>query len=57
MDGLVSTGKQIPYAILKKKIAIPKIFYDYFINIFIWLVDKGMVFLLSFLQKKSVAHF
>lgn len=44
MDGLVSTGKQIPYTILKKIFANKKIFLNYFINIFILLVDKEIVF-------------
>ena len=44
MDGLVSTGKQIPYTILKKKFANMKNFFNYFINIFIWLVDKDTGF-------------
>ena len=40
MDGLVSTGNQIPYAILKYFFANKKIFFIYFINIFFLLVDK-----------------
>ena len=44
MDGLVSTGKQIPYTILKNIFANQKIFFNYFINILIWLVDKAKAF-------------
>ncbi len=40
MDGLVSTGTQIPYTILKIIFAITKNFFNYFINILIGAVDK-----------------
>ncbi len=53
MDGLVSTGKQIPYTILKNIFANRKIFFNYFINILIWLVDKAIVFFIL-VNKKNV---
>ena len=40
MDGLVSTGKQFPYTILKIIFTIRKKIFNYFINIFILPVDK-----------------
>jgi len=40
MDGLVSTGKQFPYTILKIIFTIRKKIFNYFINIFISPVDK-----------------
>ena len=40
MDGLVSTGKQIPYTILKIIFAITKKKFNYFINILNRAVDK-----------------
>jgi hypothetical protein len=56
MDGLVSTGKQFPCTILKKIFAIPKIFLNYFINIFIWLVDKETAFSILFIQENQFLH-
>ncbi len=53
MDGLVSTGKQIPCTILKNIFANQKKFSNYFINIFIWLVDKAVAFLIL-VNKKTV---
>lgn len=43
MDGLVSTGTQIPYTILKNYFANWKNLFIYFINIFILPVDKDAV--------------
>jgi hypothetical protein len=41
IDGLVSTGNQIPYTILKIIFPNEKIFQWFFINIFFCAVDKG----------------
>jgi hypothetical protein len=41
IDGLVSTGNQIPYTILKINFANQKIFLNYFIHILNMVVDKG----------------
>ncbi len=41
IDGLVSTGNQIPFTILKIIFANQKNFAYYFINIFIYAVDKA----------------
>jgi hypothetical protein len=41
IDGLVSTGNQIPYTILKIIFPNEKIFHWFFINIFFHAVDKG----------------
>ena len=57
MDGLVSTGKQIPYTILKIIFANKKKNLNYFINILIWPVDKGTVFSQQFLEKKDRIFF
>jgi hypothetical protein len=40
MDGLVSTGNKIPYAILERIFINQKIFSKYFINILNIAVDK-----------------
>ncbi|HAO46284.1 MAG TPA: hypothetical protein DCQ97_05125 [Chitinophagaceae bacterium] len=40
IDGLVSTGNQIPYTILKRNFSNRKKNPKYFINIFFWPVDK-----------------
>ena len=57
MDGLVSTGKQIPYTILKIIFANKKKNYNYFINILIWPVDKGGIFSSLFLAGKELLNF
>jgi len=44
IDGLVSTGNQIPYTILKRIFPNRKIFLKFFINIFFYPVDKEPVF-------------
>jgi len=54
MDGLVSTGKQIPYTILKIIFANKKKNSNYFINIFIRPVDKDDVFSAAVLSKKEL---
>ena len=41
IDGLVSTGNQIPYTILKRIFANIKLFPKNFINIFFIAVDNG----------------
>jgi hypothetical protein len=41
IDGLVSTGNQIPYTILKRIFANIKLFPKYFINIFFYAVDNS----------------
>jgi len=41
IDGLVSTGNQIPFTILKINFPNMKIFYNYFIHIFFYAVDKA----------------
>jgi hypothetical protein len=43
IDGLVSTGNQIPYTILKINFPIKKIFSGNFINIFFYAVDKASI--------------
>jgi len=45
IDGLVSTGNQIPYTILKRIFPNRKIFPRFFINIFFYPVDKEHIFL------------
>jgi len=45
IDGLVSTGNQIPYTILEIIFPNQKIFLNYFINIFFSPVDKATKFL------------
>jgi len=42
--GLVSTGNQIPYTILKRIFANQKIFANYFIHILFIAVDKAGLF-------------
>jgi len=44
IDGLVSTGNQIPYAILKRIFANIKLFPKNFINIFFIAVDNSSDF-------------
>jgi len=44
IDGLVSTGNQIPYTILKINFANEKIILNYFIHILNQAVDKGTGF-------------
>jgi len=44
MDGLVSTGKKIPYTIIKIIFFNVKDFTHYFINILIIVVDKEIDF-------------
>jgi len=44
IDGLVSTGNQIPYTILKRNFPNQKIFPEFFINIFFCPVDKEHFF-------------
>ena len=46
IDGLVSTGNQIPYTILKIIFPNQKIFLIFFINIFFCAVDKDNITLL-----------
>jgi len=48
MDGLVSTGKEFPYTILKIIFSNTKIFCNFFINILFRVVDKGDGFLTAF---------
>jgi hypothetical protein len=43
IDGLVSTGNQIPYTILKRNFANRKIFSMFFINIFFCPVEKEAI--------------
>ena len=43
MDGLVSTGNKFPYTILKIVFSNAKNFYNNFIHIFIFNVNKGIV--------------
>lgn len=44
MDGLVSTGKEFPYTILKINFSNTKIFDNFFINILFFVVDKDQAF-------------
>ena len=48
IDGLVSTGNQIPYTILKRIFANIKIFPKNFINIFILPVDNRTLLLMNY---------
>jgi hypothetical protein len=53
IDGLVSTGNQIPFTILKIIFANEKIFYNYFIHILKRAVDKDAGFYNNFTAKKN----
>ena len=56
IDGLVSTGNQIPYTILKIIFANQKIFYNYFIHILNRAVDKGAAFSLNNQANKNIKN-
>ena len=44
IDGLVSTGNQIPFTILKRIFSKRKKYDTYFIHNFFWRVDKDAMF-------------
>jgi hypothetical protein len=54
IDGLVSTGNQIPFTILKIIFANQKIFRNYFIHILNRAVDKGAGFFINNQENRNI---